>query len=297
MKRAALSTAVLVLVAACSLESKGRDGDAGADGGACTHGPCTNALPPGFVPILVADTESVDCPAGTTEKDYQRDPVVGAGACDCACTVTTLPTCDMGSLHRDAALDSSCAISGFTIANPTGCMDRGTSIILGSYGKVAPLAPSGSPQCSAALVKVPDAVKTGRLRTCGASACAEALCAGPPSAGFRACVAGPDGATCPSSYPQRIDAGEGTALECSACGCTVKDARCENPAIDWYSDSACTKLVGTSKVTGSCDPEPDGTLGPSHLRYRATPKADCAATGDRKGTATLTGKVTVCCKG
>lgn len=288
----------IALACGCGLESAGtlhRD-DAGADGASCTAtGPCTAGLPPGFTAVLVADGVALDCPGGVVPKGYVTNVTAGAGACDCGCTVTK-PTCDQGSIHRDFGLgiDSSCLGSGFTVTL-SGCTDRGTTVILGDYGKIAPVAPVGA-SCAAAAVAAPEKLVKDSVRTCSPNGCGENVCRGDVPPGFRACVVAAGQVACPPSFPESRAVSDDAALSCSACTCQTTDVRCDDPKIEWYDDAACTKLAGTTAVTGTCTKEPDNLLTPSHLRYVAKPSAACTATGAKTPTVAAVGEATICCK-
>ncbi|CAN5563264.1 hypothetical protein BH09MYX1_BH09MYX1_34200 [soil metagenome] len=299
MKRALGAGFAALVAAACSLESAGqmpRDGGSTTDSGCLPSGACVAALPPGFAPIYLALGNALDCPGAVVPKWYSEHPVLAPGVCTCGCDVTTKPTCDMGSLHRDYGLlgDSSCSGSGFTVP-ASGCTARGSSLILGDWGKLNVFLPLGG-ACTAKAIVDDTKVLVDPVRTCAVETCAESVCAGSAPAGFQSCIIGPGGASCPAAFPDAHVVFDQASVECSACTCNVINPKCSEAKVDWFSDAACTSQVGTSAVTGSCTKEANGGIGPSHFRYSAKATADCVAVGPTTPTPTLLGEASICCK-
>ena len=67
--------------------------------GCAVTGACTQSLPFGWDPIAVP-TEATDaCPSGYSSSDRISQVTAGLGACDCGCTVTKDPACDVGPMN------------------------------------------------------------------------------------------------------------------------------------------------------------------------------------------------------
>lgn len=261
-------------------------------------GACTAALPPGWSPVAVPGDPATACSAGLSPSDLLAKVSAAAGACDCGCSVTKSPTCDVGTIQRYISNDASCGNTGVVLTvNGAGCTAI-SPITLSAYAKGAPPGPSGG-ACTATAIE--DATKVDKqvLRACASPACAESVCKGEVEAGFSACVikAGNE-PTCPAGFDtKRTLVGKSFTLGCSACSCDVNGAsKCTGATLSYYSDAACTKLVTTGPVNGQCNANQNAGASANHFRYSATLQQSCSAAGPKTATPALGDLTTVCCK-
>jgi len=85
-------------------------------------GPCVAALPVDWALVAFAPALASACPASFQSQDLFFAPVAQAGACDCSCSISQHPRCDVGSLQRYVSSDSSCSNTGIVLTvNGPGC--------------------------------------------------------------------------------------------------------------------------------------------------------------------------------
>lgn len=273
--------------------------DAPPDGSTCAAtGACTQALPGGWSAVAVPTNPSTACPGGSSATDLLAQVTPVAGACDCGCSVTKSPVCNVGTIQRYISSDASCSTNGVLLAvNGGGCTASSPGAVA-SHAKGAPIAPSGG-TCGGTVVEDKTKVTTTMLRTCNDASCAETVCNGNVPLGFSACVVKTgDQPTCPAGFTaQRTVVGGGFSLGCSACSCDVNGAStCTGAALSYYSDKNCNNLVTTGPVDGVCNANQNAGSNVDHFKYSATLNQTCTASGSKTASPTLTQTTTVCCK-
>lgn len=269
----------------------------------CTLAPgaCVAALAAGWTITAFDPTAEATCPSNFIESPLVYDPQPQAGACDCGCSVTQQPACNLGLLPRMVSNDTSCGMTGVTLTVAgSGCNGwPPNTTSLDAYAQSSPLAPTlGS--CTANAVANPSAVgsKVGRMCT-PPSACVEQMCEGTVPTGLSLCVVH-DGAQslCPGGFgPTPMVVGDAIDLACSMCTCDMTGSTCTNASIDIYGDNMCkTTKLASVPVDGNCDADSAGGSTARGFVYNATPNGACAATGPKTANATLTNQKTICCK-
>ena len=259
-------------------------------------GACVEALPEGFELVLVAADRNTACPTAFTEQDVVADPIPAAGACDCACSVGSDPSCTTGTMstrHATMPSDTSCASQGVSLnLSGSGCTSlNGT---FSTYFSATPL--PATVTCDASALLDSTKVTSTELRVCVVpTECGEEICADAAPAGFSTCIAGDGDVPCPSGWDTRTVIGDSADLSCTACTCEAS-ASCTGGSISFFSDGACNTLLVTFDVNDSCqatnDPGPIGGF----MYSASVTDAACTADGPKTASVTLTAARTVCCK-
>ena len=272
--------------------------DAPVDAPSCAStGPCTQALPAGWSPMAVPANPSTACPGGFNAADLLAQVTANAGACDCGCSVTKNPVCNVGSMQRYISNDASCGSLGVLLSiNGAGCTPFGP-ITVSSHGKGTALSPSGG-TCGPTVVEDKTKVTKTMLRTCNGVSCAENVCNGDVPLGFSACVVKTGNEpTCPAGFTaQRTVVGGDFTLGCSACSCDVNASTCTAATLAYYSDGQCNNLVTSGPVDGVCNANQNVGNNANHFKYAATVNAVCTAAGSKPAAPALAQPTTVCCK-
>jgi hypothetical protein len=263
-----------------------RDGAGLADAPACS---CPLAAPAGWTLVGYATDRTTPCPASFTESDLLTSPVAGAGACTCAmCTVTTQPSCTMGSF---TSMDGPSTCDGQGLVHPTngGSCTQYSGGPLSDHGMAVAPGPMGG-QCTAMGIPNALAVTSEAVRACipPPTACA---CAPTLPATYVSCLFANGEQTCPVSAPTKVQVGTGASVDCGACPCSVQGT-CSGSA-SYYTDQGCTALVATI-TTSNCSQIAGGSYWGSY-EWQGSPVATCTAGSPSAGTPSLTGVGTICC--
>jgi hypothetical protein len=264
--------------------------------GPCSTAPgaCVQSVP-GWDVVAFATGSPGACPGGYSQLDVQSDPVIGAGACDCSCTITTQP-CVHGTIPTYYSNATGCASAGIslTIAG-NGCIDFSGGN-LGNYYKSPPLPVGGA--CSGTPITNLGALTTSSSRIClPPAACLEELCSGQAAPGFEACIRQPGDQACPAGpFSKKHLVVEGATFSCSACSNCSVTAECNNPRIEFHSNNSCTNQVKTLASNDTCvGTEGGGYV--SSLRYLVdVQNAQCSASGPKQAQLALSNASTVCCR-
>jgi hypothetical protein len=266
--------------------------------GCTASGACTQSLPFGWTPVAVPGDATDACPNGYSSSDRISQVTAGFGACDCSCTVTKDPACDVGLVARHVSSDSTCSLATSSLSvNGSGCTPLVNPTIVISHAKNDPLPPSGG-TCVGNAVQDKSKVTKTTLRTCENAACAENVCAGSVPKGFAACIV-KDGVepTCPTGFATtRTVVGSDFTLACSACTCSLGASTCTGATLAYYADTACSTLVTTGPADGACNLNQSVGSTVSAFKYAATLNRVCSATGTKTPAPTLVNTKTVCCK-
>ena len=273
-----------------------RDGAADTASPPCDGSPgaCIGGLPAGFELVLFAADRTAACPAAFTQQDVVADPVAGAGACDCSCTVAPEASCTVGQMSTKHGTTTSCTSTGVSLdLNGSGC-----TVLTGTfstYFSATPL-PATVP-CNASAVVDSANVTSTELRLCNVpSACQEEVCGGGSMpAGFSACIASDGDVACPAGWDAKTLVGDSADVSCSACTCTGSGS-CTDGHMSFFSDDACSTLLVEFAIDDSCQAT-NGTGPIGSFTYTATlTDAACAADGSKTATVGLAAPRTVCCK-
>jgi hypothetical protein len=266
--------------------------------------------------VAFAPSQSTACPAGfDTASNLVESPSAGANACGCgACSTTTPPTCNAGSIgvDYDVALSvnvGTCVDVGTppTLDNPPGgaC---GTDLDQTNYEAYDVL--FTAPPASGGVCSAPGAA-TGTLtfgahdRSCApndatAANCVGDVCSPTLGGGYEACIASatPGVVACPpGALGVQHVVGTAASFTCSACACTV-GATCSAGTVTLYNNATCTH-AGTSFTTGECTNVALSTTNAnfSSYKFRGGTASDvtCNATPGTAQNVMLTNETTICC--
>jgi hypothetical protein len=265
------------------------------DAGACVAG-----LPSGWDLVAFDPSNENACPSNYTSAPVVWNVVPTGAACDCGCTVTNPPACDVGTLQRYVSSDTSCGTTGVSLAvNGPGCTAYPSTTLL-SHSKSSPLAPTGG-TCTGDIIKSPTNVGRNAGAICRVpAACEEQFCGGDVPGGFQSCIQSQaSGAqTCPSGWLNPVVVGDDFTFDCSACTCDVNgSSTCTNASVDIFSDSQCNTKLVTMPVDGNCDVDTAAGQSPGAFEYHATLNQVCKATGAKTpSNVQLVNSRTICCK-
>lgn len=256
-------------------------------------GACVAALPTGWELILFESSRAAACPINFAPTDVVVGPAVGAGACDCSCSVNSGATCTQGMMATKYGDDNTCPTVGLTLNVPNGNCTAINSNIRGFYSST-PLPPVIA--CTASTVTNDSNVTSTPMRQCSVPTnCREEICNGEVPAGFSACVVRTGDVACPAGWDTKTVAGDGADLTCSSCTCQAT-AGCSNGRIVFYSNTGCGTELRAFDVNDVC--QDTGGGGPIRsFKYSASvTNPQCTANGMKMGTVALTGTRTICCK-
>lgn len=260
-------------------------------------GACLAAVPSGWEVAGFASTAASPCPSGYTQTDVKANPTLGAGACDCDCTITAEP-CVSGTMQTYySTYSTSCGATGEQLAvNGTGCTPLGFSGNLSSYYKSSTLPVGGA--CTGSPKAAPTALTSQPARVCAPpAACLEELCAGQAPTGLASCIRATGDVACPSGpFVNRTVVADDATFTCSACSSCSVSATCANPKISFYGNTSCTSLVATLPSDGSCAAV-SGYGSVNAYKYSVdVQNKSCSATGPKTGTLQLQSPTTICCR-
>ncbi len=299
-----------------SPSSDGSSGGSGGGGllpdvGAPVVDGCSSAgcfvMPDGFGLVAFGATaHGVACPTGfTSPTDTVEGPTLAAGACSCACSVTTQPSCATGTLvgHFDTAGSGLCDSAGGDLAN-MGC---GTDGYLGPFGtgnehRFKPPAPTGG-ACSATANNDPGKLTyAAQGRICAAAVtpeCNGKVCPPSGAAPFAVCIATTGDVACPAGFPTKHLVGASASFTCSAgCTCGGVTATCKGK-VNYFASGDCSGAVGMSVIADDACHSTDaaGASFGSHAYVPFTPQnVACTKTGGTTpSTPVLSQSGTVCC--
>jgi hypothetical protein len=267
----------------------GGGSDAGASDGApadvqigpaCEAGAC--GAPVGFQPILFATDQSTAC-AGST--DVIVDPgSAPPGACSCTCSTTA--TCYPQTLAFSTG--ASCHIPVSTSIVLDGGCDPASNTQIPSPIAVGPFPLGAGSSCSSSVVKTGTIPSTpGRL--CGVAACD--VCTAP--AGYKLCYYAPGAVSCPNGTTPHVVA-TSAALACSSCTACSISGKCGG-TMRLYADSACSQILASAPVDGTCVPSSGNFKSGGGIVYTATLLDAGCTPGASTASRSLTAQGTVCC--
>jgi hypothetical protein len=324
----------IVALASCSLTTSldgysGGGGATGDDGGTTADGGTTTTddggllgdsalvvdgcdstgcfdMPPGFSLVAFgASAKGAACPAGFgTPTDTVEGPTFSNGACTCACTTGTAPSCPSGTLTGGYDTDGSgmCGSTTTPIPNPTVCNTTG---FLGPFAtnnehSYSPPAATGG-TCNASATK--DSSKLSydsQGRVCEATTlpqCGTKVCPPAAAAPFGVCIASDGDVACPSLFPNKHLVGTSASFTCgSGCGCSAT-ASCQGK-LEYFDTADCSGGVSfTLTVDGTCrsTATDGGTFGSHKYTAFAPANIGCSKSGSSSPSATLNNTTTVCC--
>lgn len=274
-------------------------GDASADAiadvsvvidASCADASCAG-IDPGWTPVGYVEGT---CPKGWGSLDFVTNPTLGT-ACACGCSVTTQPTCDVGTCPITAGTSPSCSLGTINLNFNGGNCVSFPQVTLAPFQKIVPLALAGG-ACTATAN--PAGVATTAARLCAPPDCgtAASLCSSGAPNGIATCVTSSGDLACPGAYPVRHVVGVSAAAACnSTCTCKV-GGTCTSPKVTFYSDTQCTNLVVTNDATGTCAADVASGMQVHAAKCAATVAATCNPSGAAAGTVSLVGVRTVCCR-
>lgn len=266
-------------------------------------------LPSGFTLVAFGNPTGPagadpSCPNGFSEaRTTVENPVVGANACACGCTITTQPTCPLnGAIGNLFSRNNSlaCDMTGTTYAN-NGCGTEGLASAFspGDAHRFTPPGPTGG-QCAPMGTADTNTLTTVRGRMCQATtlpSCGGKICPAALLSPFQACVATAGDVTCPSTFPTKHVIGSSASFTCSSngCGCSVT-ARCSG-RLFYYTSSDCSgNAIFDIIADDTCRP----TSYPAYASHNYVPNAPSNVVCTRNGSSTpsaptLVSPTTVCC--
>jgi hypothetical protein len=288
-------------------------GDAGAneasggDASSDTTASCAMALPTGWT-LVAYETGRAACPAGLgmAHPEY-AGATVSAGACTCACNVTTQPTCDVGTLSTQwtqtaASPSSPCPNTGGQIAfDGPGCVSLPGNASVPQGFSAEALPPAGG-MCTGVVMPDPTKLSLTPAQYCDVpAASAEAVCEGTTPSGFTACIVADGNVPCPSGpFTMQLEVDDGDELVCPTCDACSVTGSCANAQVTFFSDGSCTGkgMIGTLPCTGLCagtgNLPAGGNVGGAE--YSAQVQATCSASSSGTPGVSPSGPHTLCCR-
>jgi hypothetical protein len=280
---------------AASPEDAASDAGEGSD----TAGPrCPTSIPAGWS-LALYEPSRAPCPPGAAAHDVVQDPQASDGACSCACTITSPPSCTDGSLEPRAGEQSGsgCPTHVSPVAvSGGGCAPLPKGLSVAAEVAFPPVAMTGGRCVGTAVGHLAETTAT-QARTCDVPPeRMETVCAGSAPAGFDACIATDGDAPCPPGTPftRRTVVAASELLVCSACtGCSV-GGECSGAQVTLFHDRKCKQVATTLRADGTCgDPGFEGPVGA--VEYEAQPAATCSAEGSQP-TFEPVGPRAICCR-
>jgi hypothetical protein len=329
--RGLLSAALLGGVTGCGLGLSGLapvgasgDGGAGQDGGnpsgggdassnetsggdasSDTTASCAMALPSGWT-LVAYETSRAACPAGLGMAHPEvAEATIAAGACACSCSITTPPTCDVGTLATQWTESAASPSSACPNAGPQLAINGATCVPLSSFSEGPPAGFSAEPipfaggACTGVVMPDPTKLSLSLVQYCDVpAASAEDVCEGTVPSGFSACIVADGNVPCPSGpFTTQLEVDDGDELVCPTCdSCTVTGA-CGSPQVTFFSNGNCTGPIGALACTGLC--EGSGLLGDGNVggaEYSAQVQAACSASSSGTPGVSPAGPHTLCCR-
>ncbi len=272
-------------------------------------GACVAALPKDWAIVSYQASQATPCADPFTPTDVVSNPVAIANACGCACTVTTAPVCDKGSIKfmTSSNDDATCGSSGSALnANGDTCnvfATAGGAVTVAGHSKSPVIAPSGGACTAAATTTTPTAVTTTAGRICSPPAkCQEQLCApdGGTGGGYATCIAksGIETACPPGWGATPVVVGTTASLSCANdCTCDVNGpSACTGAKLSAYTDTMCKTLDTDIVIDGNCNANPHGGDAVKSWKYSATLNQVCNTAGSKTATVSLNGSESICCR-
>ncbi len=259
---------------------------------------CTGAIPGGWTLTMFSTNRNTACPSNSTTSDVVASPAAGNGACKCSCNVTTQPSCAIGTVTGSWG-NGTCGNGWgpWTFATQGQCVDLGVNTNLANNNNFSKLGLTPG-ACSTGAVADNSKLTSTPMRGCVPStACAEDVCNGQVTAGFRSCITSPGDVACPAGpFSVKVAvAGPSATLACGACSaCSVTQSACGNATVKYWDDANCTVARGTITADGQCN----GTnnVHANHITYEnPVQNVQCVA-GTSAPTVDISGKSTVCCR-
>jgi len=262
-------------------------------------GACVASLPPGWELVAFDPSNESACPSNYASATVVWNVTTPDGTCDCGCTVTKPPVCDVGSLQRYTSTDTSCGTTGVLLnVNGSGCTAYPPSNSLSAYAKSSPLSPSAG-TCTGDPIKNRSAVARNLATACTVPAtCAEQFCGGDVPGGFQSCIQAAGEQASPAGWTTPLFVGDDYNFDCSACTCDVNGAStCTGATLDIFGDTQCTNKLVTMPIDGNCDADSAQGKDPNGFAYHATLAQACNATGPMTASnLQLANERTICCK-
>ena len=307
---------------AASLDGASGDGSVDAPTCVAANGGACIVVPTGWSIVAFSEGRTNPCPGdfNAGANDVVEGPNAN-GACSCgACTVTTQPSCDQGSIGATYGTDghggfgggggqATCTTAGTALAidpggNCTAYPSGGVGQNAFSAVEYTPPAPAGG-SCSSPGVADPSQIQyAAHERVCSAGASVTQACSGGEpctgnvDGGYMVCIMMPGApVACPTgsalSTPHWV--GGPASLTCGDCGCGI-DANTCSGTLDTFRDGTCTMMDSTFPVDGTCQ---SSFTAANASAYRYVPNAvsaTCTATGTSSATdVALTSPATICC--
>ncbi len=262
--------------------------------------PCSESPPPGWSAAYYEPLRGA-CPSGTTSHDVVTGGDAGAGACTCACSVTSAVGCETGTLQLAGGTASTCggATTSVGVASEF-CAPLSATMTMPAYMAVAALPPSGT--CSATATAHPGTVAEDDVRWCEVGDAGEpaGACGAAAPSGFSACIAHPGDVACPGAGPftARVVVADDFSLTCSACSCAVTGS-CGRATVAFFSDQSCNDSIIGLDADGTCDPTEVANASVGSILYNAsvTQAGSCTAGGSTPVVAPSGTTTTLCCLG
>lgn len=289
-----------------------QSGDAAPTG--CGANTC-GAVPSGWTLVAFAGVRSSACPAGFTKQstDIVQASPSSLASCSCgACTVTSQPTCDSGSVpvHYDnvpGAGAGSCSLvaspgTGPLANSPPGSC--GTDLYQGSYAAydISYASPAAAGASCTAQASPAGPLTTTAERVCAAdnsqsSTCDAHGCPENVAAPFKVCIMAMGSMSCPAGpLSVRNEVGTSGSSSCPACSCSVT-ASCSG-TLTLYTDKACTTSPYSVPADGSCNAvyKQKASYG-SYIYSGGSPtNVSCTASSSAgASSADLVNPATICC--
>jgi hypothetical protein len=273
----------------------------GADGG-CV---CLSAVPAGWTVVAFDATSAASCPLGYgSPLSLSVDPSLAPLGCTCTCDVSAAPACGAGNFTELHTSTPGCAgAPARTLAANGGACTPTSFGNLGAYHETSGPAPVGG-SCAPSVAKAPPPGGTSGV-ACAASASAAPACAGggscapDPGPSFDVCILRADAVPCPTGFSHAHSAGTSVVdtRDCTACSCPTPTATCSGTLL-FFSDTACTKQVGSLPADGVCTATPGAPVANAYEYQGVTQGAACGppqTPSTATGSASLAGAVTICC--
>jgi hypothetical protein len=273
-------------------------------------------VPDGWSLVALSMAPGMPCPPnfGATSASNVVGGPDATGACSCgACTVTTQPSCSVGTVHgfydtkRTAAAGTCSTPDTMPVLSNSPAGSCLTDIYDGGYGTFdveydGPTTASGGACTSPGVASSKPVTYTSEGRSCVANdpslvGCKGNACTPMPPPGFQVCIAAAGAQACPQG-PLRAQhlVGTSATVTCDDCGCTVSGTCGSDATITLFTDTSCTR-GGNTMPANTCT-----TINgnPTYQAYQydggAPDKVACqAAASSSTPSVTLVDEQTICC--
>ncbi|MBV9948952.1 MAG: hypothetical protein JOZ69_19035, partial [Myxococcales bacterium] len=261
-------------------------------------GPGGVAIPAGWQVVLLSQTQGIGaatCPASFTPHALVAAATAASGACSCSCQISQAPSCTSGTLDTSKSTGECTRNAAGTLAIPSSaCLPvQGT---LGARFGAGTLPVQGG-ACSSSVQSDPTQITRTFATECDVPpALVPGVAQGSVPAGFASCISAPGTLPCPGApFTQSQALEDDVTLSCATCSACSLSASCTGATLSIFQDTACSNLIVTVPIDGSCPNTRSSGAQVGSISYNAQVVASCAA-GSSSAALTPVNPRTVCCQ-